>query len=209
MHNIACLHTADSNVAVFDEAAGTLGLVLRHHVRADLLADAERAGGLDAALAARTRAVLRELAADGDAVLLTCSTLGPCADPPVLRVDAALAHAAVAGGGSVVVLCAVATTMAPTEALFRQAAAETGATIEIRLVPGAWDAFKSGKPLRYAALIAEAAEAALAAGADRVALAQASMAGSLRLLARDGRVLASPLIGLQATLALTHQGAPR
>ena len=49
MH-IACLHTAESNVAVFDNALLQLGLsdqtTLHHEVRADLLADAERAGGL-------------------------------------------------------------------------------------------------------------------------------------------------------------------
>ncbi|WP_245317799.1 hypothetical protein [Ensifer sp. 1H6] len=46
---IACLHTADSNVAVFEAAARELGLaagVLRHAVRPDLLEAAERAGGL-------------------------------------------------------------------------------------------------------------------------------------------------------------------
>ena len=45
---IACLHTADSNIAVYEQAASKLGLVsgsLLHHVRADLLFSAERAGG--------------------------------------------------------------------------------------------------------------------------------------------------------------------
>ena len=40
---IACLHTAESNVAVFDAAAMALGIptgVLHHEVRADLLAAA-------------------------------------------------------------------------------------------------------------------------------------------------------------------------
>ena len=38
---IACLHTAASNISVFDTAAKVLGIgpgVLRHEVRADLLA---------------------------------------------------------------------------------------------------------------------------------------------------------------------------
>ncbi len=44
---IACLHTAESNIAVYEAAAKILGLpagTLRHHVRADLLRAAEEAG---------------------------------------------------------------------------------------------------------------------------------------------------------------------
>ena len=46
---VACLHTADSNVAVFNEAANSLrydSLQLTHVVRSDLLAAAEDSGGL-------------------------------------------------------------------------------------------------------------------------------------------------------------------
>jgi len=46
---IACLHTADSNVAVFNEAANSLrcdSQQLSHVVRSDLLAAAEDSGGL-------------------------------------------------------------------------------------------------------------------------------------------------------------------
>ncbi len=74
---IACLHTAESNVAVF-EAARPDGVRLSHAVRPDLLAAAE-AEGLTAAIAAATVEALGAL--DGDAVLLTCSTLGPAAGP--------------------------------------------------------------------------------------------------------------------------------
>ena len=48
---MACLHTAQSNVAVF-EAACPDGVQLSHAVRPDLLAAAE-AGGLTPAIAAR------------------------------------------------------------------------------------------------------------------------------------------------------------
>ena len=44
---IACLHTVDSNIAVFEAAASGLpGVTLTHHVRADLLKRAEAAGQL-------------------------------------------------------------------------------------------------------------------------------------------------------------------
>lgn len=84
---IACLHTAASNAAVFD-AACPAGVRLTHAVRPDLLAAAEAAGGLTPEIAAATAEALRGL--EGDAVLLTCSTLGPAAGG-ALRADAALA----------------------------------------------------------------------------------------------------------------------
>jgi hypothetical protein len=202
MKTIACLHTAGGNLRLFDEACPA-GVALRHHLRDDLLAEAEAAGGMTPAIAARTAAALEALAAPGiDAVLLTCSTLGPAAglaraSIPVLRVDAALAEAACRGGGHVVALCAVETTVAPTGALFADAAARHGARLEVRLVPEAWAAFRAGDATRYATLVAAAADAAFVAGADRVALAQASMAPAAALC-RAGRPLTSPEAGLSA-----------
>lgn len=43
---IACLHTVDSNVAVFSAAAQGLDVSLSHSVRSDLLSRSEAAGGL-------------------------------------------------------------------------------------------------------------------------------------------------------------------
>jgi hypothetical protein len=200
---IACLHTADSNVAVFETAAAQrTGLVLSHSVRADLLAAAMQAGGLNAEISERTSEVLRDLADGADAVLLTCSTLGPVADcmsasVPVLRVDAALAQRAVRHGGRVAVLCAVETTLAPTGALFELAAKESGATIALRLVPGAWEMFLAGRTDEYLGMIAAASDAAFAEGYPVVALAQASMAGAAALC-RKGLPLTSPAAGLDA-----------
>jgi hypothetical protein len=204
MKTIACLHTSHGNIAVFD-AACPPGARLTHALREDLLRDAEAAGGLTEEIAARTAAALEALAAPGvDAVLLTCSTVGPGARlaraaVPVLRVDAALAEAATRGGGKVVVLCAVETTVEPTRAIFAEGAARHGATLEVRLVPGAWAAFRAGDPARYHAIVAAAADAAFAEGADEVALAQASMTGAVALAA-GRKPLASPPVGLAAAL---------
>ncbi|MDP4006825.1 Asp/Glu racemase [Methylobacterium sp. NEAU K] len=208
MVRIACLHTAESNIAVFDDALRVIGLTgaeLLHEVRADLLAAAEREGQLTPEIAARTAAELRGLSVKADAVLLTCSTLGPAAEAaaveapvPVMRVDAALATEAVKGGGKVVALCAVRTTVEPTRLLFESAARATGAEVVVRVVPGAWDAFKAGDRDAYLAKIAHAAIAAAQAGATRVALAQASMAGACGLINSDIRSLNSPEAGLIA-----------
>ncbi len=207
MARIACLHTAQSNVAVFETARRALGLApLHHEVRADLLAEAEAAGGMTEATALRTAAYLQALSASAEVVLLTCSSIGSAVDllgpgDHVIRVDAALARAACATGGHVVVLCAAAATIAPTRAVFEHAAAATGATVELRLVADAWADFRAGDTQAYLARIAAAASLALHEGAV-VALAQASMADVLQLLPKDAAVLASPQAGLAAAVSL-------
>lgn len=211
MSRIACLHTAESNIAVFEAALRAIGpanIELLHTVRADLLAAAEREGQLTASIKARTIAFLQGLCARSDVVLLTCSTLGPSADAaaegarcPILRVDAALASEAVRTGGRVVVLCAIETTIEPTRQIFERAAQASEAEIVIQLVPGAWDAFRSGDHGKYFSMIARASEDAMRAGAARVALAQASMAGASDLVPAEIRPLNSPAAGLAAAIA--------
>lgn len=212
---IACLHTAESNIAVFEAAAAELGLAagaLHHTVRPDLLARAEADGGLTADLREETVALLLSLAQGHAAVVLTCSTLGPSVDGlaeragvPVLRVDAVLARQAVASGGRVVALCAVETTLGPTGRLFAAAAAKTGAPVEVRLVAGAWDLFKAGDRDGYLAKIAGAAEAAYAEGAATVALAQASMAGAAVRITQGPKPLTSPAAGLADVAGLVSR----
>jgi hypothetical protein len=204
---IACLHTIESNIAPFEAAAEALGypgLTLRHEVRDDLLAAVGRAGSLDAAILAETVAALRVLAADCDGVLLTCSTLGPAVVPaqrqcsvPVIRVDQGLAREAVKEGGRVVVLCTAPTTLASTQALFEAEAAASGAAIEVRRVPDAWDDFKAGRLDRYYARTAEAADRAFRESVKTVVLAQVSMAPAAALC-REGRPLVSPATGLKS-----------
>jgi len=224
---IACLHTAESNVAIFETAAKNLGIppgVLHHKVRADLLAAAENAGGLTPDISDATKLELLSLAQSANAVILTCSTLGAAADAataqtgvPILRTDAALAAAAVAevaalaaahAGGKIVVLCAVETTMDPTSRLFSHAARGSGATVEVQLVPGAWALFKAGDFDGYLASIARAADRAYVGGASVVALAQASMNGAARLVSAGPSPLSSPPAGLAAALkaAAHHLG---
>ena len=215
--NITCLHTAESNVAVFDAAAHALGIpkgVLRHEVRAELLAAAEAAGRLTPEIVQATASALLELCDDADAVVLTCSTLGPAiaaiegaARVPVLRVDGALAEKAASVGGKVIALCAVETTIRPTTALFAEAARRSGASVEVRLVPGAWALFKAGDNDGYLTAIANAADAAYDEGASIVALAQASMAGAAGLVKKGPKPMSSPTAGLAAAMERVLQKA--
>ena len=198
---IACLHTAASNIAVFDTAAIALGIspgVLRHEVRADLLAAAEHAGHLTADIAAATASALLALAEYADVVVLTCSTLGPVVEnirspqAPILRTDEALAATALKAAGNVVVLCTVQTTLEPTSRLFH--------TAEVRLVAGAWELFRAGNIDGYLTTIARAADQAYSAGASVVVLAQASMSDAAIRVTAGPAPLTSALAGLAAAL---------
>lgn len=216
---IVCLHTAESNIALFDAAARAAGfesLELTHGVRADLLAAAERAGGLTDEIAAQTREVLLTLTGNADAVLLNCSTLGPSVDDalaaqaapvPVLRADAALAQHAVAGGGKVVVLCTVSTTLDPTTRVFAQAATRTAAEVEVQLIGGAWDRFRADDLAGYLSMIAAATDAAYESGADVVAFAQTSMAGAALLVKAGTKPLTTPAIALAAAVHAASRAA--
>lgn len=205
MLTIACLHTAASNVAVFEAAKASLpvaALALRHAVRPDLLREPD-----DATLEEAARA-LEQLAPGADVVLLTCSTIGeaatrarpPC---PVLRADAALAEAATRGGGRVDVLYAAPSTRAPTEALFAAAAARNGAEMAVRCCEGAWDLFLAGEVEGYLALVA--LEAGRCEG--RVALAQASMAGAAALMERPPLTVPTTALMAAARAALQWRRA--
>ncbi len=207
---IACLHTAHSNIAVFNEAANGLkldSLQISHTVRSDLLGAAETAGGLTPEIITQTQAALRSLCEDHDAVLLTCSTLGPSVygisttvSTPVIRVDEALAKQAILQGGRIVVLCAVETTVKPTSDLFLNANAGKGSVVDIQLIPDIWSLFKAGDIDGYFSAIAAAADKAYLEGANVVALAQASMAGAAVLVKNNSRPLTSPMCGLRAAI---------
>ena len=204
MARIACLHTAESNVAVFEAARAQLGWpegALSHHVRSDLLAAAESAGDLTGAVIDLTRRALCDLGKDAPSVLLTCSTLGPAIPagaPHQFRTDSALAELAVKDGGRVVVICAAPSTLQTTGDLFRAAAEKTGAEIDLWWVDGAWDMFKAGQLTQYEETIAAAADRARKDGATSVALAQASMAGAAERAQVQPPPLTSPIAGLKA-----------
>jgi len=211
---ITCLHTASSNIRVFDAAAERLGIapnVLQHEVRADLLAAAEQAGGLTVDIANATASALRLLSLEADAVVLTCSTLGPVVDglspgAAILRTDQALAFAAAQAGGNIAVLCAVETTLEPTTRLFQQAAQFTSASVDVQWVPGAWALFKAGDLDGYLAVIANAADRAYRNGASTVVLAQASMSGAAARVTAGPPPLNSPTAGLSAALQTILKG---
>lgn len=210
---IACLHTADSNVDIFEEAAADLGLsphMLQHSVRADLLFNVEQAGSLTPSIIAATHEAIRTVGENADIVILNCSTLGPALDSyegmeRVIRVDHALAEMAAQQTGLVAVLCTAPTTVEPTTELFQALATSSAATIELILIEGAWDAFRAGSLTDYSRLISEAAEQAYQQGAVQVVFAQASMAEAAILVRNGPLPLTSPISGLKAAMLMLSE----
>lgn len=140
------------------------------------------------------------------AVLVTCSTIGPCAEAarkavpvPVFRIDEPMAEQAVDLGTRIVVLATTPTTLASSEDLIRRKATAVGRDIDldVRLCefpspPPARDPVQARDAVLLTA-IRDAAETA-----DVIVLAQASMAGTLERNPVDVGcpVLTSPRSGM-------------
>lgn len=120
------------------------------------------------------------------AILLTCSSISELAADaaervgvPVLRIDEAMADAAVATGDRIVVLATLPTTCGPTTRLIEERAELAGRRPRIAsvVVDGAFDAVASGDRAAHDRLVAAAIERA-ASDAEVIVLAQASMASA-------------------------------
>ena len=152
---------------------------------------------------ARRVAGMIGLARDGgaDVVLVTCSSIGLATemarehcDFPVLRIDEAMAEAAVAAGRTIGVAATLPTTLDPTVDLLQRTAQHLGRQVTIvpRLAAGAFDAVLAGDTARHDELVLSILRE-LRDAVDVVVLAQASMARVSALLPPDGApILASP-----------------
>lgn len=160
------------------------------------LGDPERAASvperlIDLAQAAR--------ASGADVVMFTCSSISHLAGPttdavgiPVLRIDEAMADDAVTAGDRIAVLATLPTTLTPTLALLRERAERAGRAPEFvsEVVEGAFAAVSGGDRATHDRLVGAAIER-LAADADVVVLAQASMASAAEGVDVQARVLTS------------------
>ncbi len=218
MAQILCLHTADVHVATFGKLYAAMAPEVRvtHAVRSEWLEEA-RQSGLSDALSSKVQAFLREAATDHDAVLCTCSTLGPLAEaahadaPNIIRIDTPLMEAAAAHAGTALVAFCLESTRAPTLALLTATYQRLGkpARIEPILCSDAWAYFERGDMAGFAASIAADVSRAAAFVPDLgcIVLAQASMAGGAKRLAGAGvPVYASPALAVAATLRAVATG---
>jgi len=199
-------------VALFDALLGEMapGLVARHAVHEELLAEARRTG-ISHALACKVRDLVLAVGCEpGPLVVCPCSTIGGCAEraneerPGVaMRIDRPMAERAVTIGRRITIAAALESTLEPTRQLLEDAARAAGREVQTLplLCEGAWPCFERGDSAGYLRAVAEAL-AQDARQTDVVVLAQASMASAASLCGGLGvPVLSSPRSGLAEALA--------
>ena len=157
-----------------------------------LIKDTIRAGSL-------RRVTIRRLinqiasaeAAGADAVLVTCSSIGPAVtlaqqlfDIPVIRIDDAMAEEAVRRARTIGVLATLSTTLTPTTALLRHKAREAGRDIELVecLCADAFPAVLAGDTETHDRILRKALVDDMR-NVEAIVLAQASMARVVATLA--------------------------
>lgn len=129
---------------------------------------------------------LATLAADAgaDLIVFTCSSTSPAIDVarklvpvPIVKIDDAMYADAARSDGRVGLLCTTRSTLEPSRSLLAEHAATSGTCVQAQpvLVDGAFDALCAGRREEHDALVTESA-LALARRADRLVLAQASLA---------------------------------
>lgn len=202
---IAFLHTSRAHVETFDGLLADLDVTLHHSVEPSWLERARRAG-IDLVLLKEVRAHLEALAGDADLVICTCTTLGPIAesmnDARIHRLDAPVMDAAVAVGGSVLLVLCLESTEAASRELLERAFTAAGRTPNYRLLrcSVAWPAFEAGAMGLFAETIATWVRTALTLEPSlrSVVLAQASMHAALPALSDIAvPVLSSPVAAVE------------
>ena len=208
---LALIHTSPTLTPVFRAlcAAEMSDVDVFHMVDESLIQDTIRAGHLRGVTIRRLLGQIESAEAAGaDAVLVTCSSIGPGValaqslfDLPVIRIDEAMAEEAVRMGRRIGVAATLRTTLEPTIDLLRSKAAQSGRTIEIvpSLAEGAFDAVLAGDVATHDEILAEKLVSDLH-DVDVIVLAQASMArvvselpaGTLKV-----RVLSSPELAVR------------
>ena len=213
---IAYLHTSHVLIPLFT------GLSKRelpeveqfHMVDESLIKNTIRAQKLSRTTIRRVIAMVQS-ARDGgaDAVMVTCSSIGPAAsmarqifDFPVIRVDDAMAEEAVGAGRRIGVAATLRTTLEPTVALIREKAAAAQREVQVveSFCDGAFEAVISGDTATHDRILT-AALTELMSAVDVVVLAQASMARVVpNLPAGPGSVpvLSSPDLAVKRARAI-------
>jgi Asp/Glu/hydantoin racemase len=182
---------------------------IEHVVDSDLIQNTIAAGKLERKTMRRVVALVNEsVEAGADAVVVTCSSIGPAVDIaaqlhdiPVLRIDRPMAEKAVASGKRIGVAATLSTTLNPTADLVRKVAADQGKTVEIieHLCEGAFEAVMAGDGATHDKIVGEGLINGLA-DVDVIVLAQASMARVLNTLPEGAvkvPVYSSPELGIE------------
>ena len=188
MHQtLALIHTSPTLTPVFTDLCSHQmpDVRLFHMVDESLIKETVRAGSLQKLTIRRLISMIESAAGGGaNAVMVTCSSIGEGVtlaqqlfDFPVIRVDEAMAEAAIQSGSKLGVLATLRTTLEPTSALLRSKAAATHKPIELIecLCEGAFEAVLAGDTATHDRIVGSALVNDMT-NVDAVVLAQASMA---------------------------------
>lgn len=206
---IALLHTAQIHVDTFTNLAAEYDVELLHIVRPELLAQA-RAQGLDSVRAA-TITALEGL--EADAIICSCSTLGPIADEfaqnnkHMLRIDRPLMQAALEYAPNIVVAICLDSTRQATLNLLQDCADQAGLNInpQVVLCDAAWRHFEAGNQAEFAQAIAAQIKTEISPTANCVILAQASMRVAEPLLqSLNLPILSAPKLAIDAAVKIAQ-----
>jgi len=208
---LALIHTSPTLTPLFGELCARYipEAAIFHMVDESLIADTIRQGRLRRVTMRRLIAHVDSAAAAGaDAVLVTCSSIGPAVsiaqqlfDIPVIRVDEAMAEAAVRMGPRIGVMATLRTTLEPTIALLREKADDAGIDVDIvpSLADGAFDAVLAGDTATHDRVLSQALHREMQ-DVDVIVLAQASMARVVKAMPEgtlSSPVLSSPELALE------------
>jgi Asp/Glu/hydantoin racemase len=141
-----------------------------------------------------------------EAILIACSSIGEIVHVlsqevkiPVIRIDEAMAEAAIQRGNRVGVLATLSTTLRPTLQQLRDKAEQAGKLVEFEavLADEAYRMLMEGKPEAHDDILIKALNE-LAGRSDIIVLAQASMARVAKLLpeAVQAKCITSPELGM-------------
>jgi Asp/Glu/hydantoin racemase len=209
--SVAFIHTVAPLVPVFAELAQRHlpGTDIFNIVDESLLRNTIRQGALSTQTMRRVAGYIWSATdAGAEAVMVTCSSIGPAVDAtrplspvPLFRVDEAMAEKAIGLGARIGLLATLTTTLEPTRQLIERRAAALGRRAEIThsVCRGAFEALQSGDRERHDALVTTEL-LALARTVDVIVLAQASMARVADGLAPGALavpVLSSPELGVR------------
>ncbi len=181
--------------------------VLMNYADATILGEAREHGYVTGKAAARLYALyMQAIAADADAILNLCSSVGETADAiqnaadymgvPVVRVDEEMCREAVRKGKTIAALATLSTTLEPTKNTLRRVAREMGR--EITLLDGLVDAFGADQEVFKSLLVSKAKE--FIGKADIILLCQGSMAYAETVIEQAVNIptLSSPRFGAAA-----------
>ncbi len=221
MTRLAILHTHPSTIEPLKALAAELlpEVEVVNVVDDSILADLLRYGGDVEPVAGRLVTYARLAAEAGaDIILSTCSSMGEvvareqaAVTVPVVRIDDAMAEAAVQRGPRLGVIATIATTLGPTTRLLNAKAHAAGRAVTIQpvLVADAFERLAAGDRDGHDQLLL-AALTALVAEVDVVVLAQVSMARVLPRLteAERAQCLTSPRLAMEAVRQVLTAAAP-